>query len=239
MLRVIREVQPKWVVGENVFGLINWDGGLVFDQVQIDLEAEGYEVQAYVLPAVSQDAPHRRDRVWFVAYRTGNRWQWQGPCIEIENREQKPGSVGELARGFEGLCSIRNAPDPDQLNGNLSGLRASETPFIEASGIRKNITADPCIEGHKGSERRGSYGQRNRTEISGSTAKRFEIRSWDNWPTQSPICNGNDGLRSELVGITFPKWRNEGIKAMGNAIVPQVVLQIFKAINEYEKGNTC
>ena len=70
MLRIIREVQPTWVVGENVFGLINWNGGLVFDEVQTDLEAEGYEVQPYVLPAASVNAPHKRDRVWFVAHRT-------------------------------------------------------------------------------------------------------------------------------------------------------------------------
>jgi DNA (cytosine-5)-methyltransferase 1 len=50
MLRVIREVQPKWVVGENVLGLVNWSGGLVFEEVQADLESEGYEIQPYVLP---------------------------------------------------------------------------------------------------------------------------------------------------------------------------------------------
>ena len=76
MLRAIREIQPRWVVGENVFGLVNWSGGLVFHEVQADLEAEGYEVQPFVLPAVSVNAPHRRDRVFFVAYsksaRTGN-----------------------------------------------------------------------------------------------------------------------------------------------------------------------
>ena len=72
MLRIIREVQPTWVVAENVFGLINWNGGLVFDEVQTDLEAEGYEVQPYVLPAASVNAPHERDRVWFVAHRTNS-----------------------------------------------------------------------------------------------------------------------------------------------------------------------
>ncbi len=50
MLRAIREIQPTWIVGENVFGLINWNGGMVFDEVQADLEAQGYEVQPYVLP---------------------------------------------------------------------------------------------------------------------------------------------------------------------------------------------
>jgi hypothetical protein len=53
MLRVIREVRPRWVVGENVLGLVNWNGGLAFHEVQTDLEAEGYEVQPYVLPAAA------------------------------------------------------------------------------------------------------------------------------------------------------------------------------------------
>lgn len=68
MCRAIRECRPTWIVGENVPGLINWSGGLVFEQVCADLESEGYEVQPVVLPASGVNAPHRRDRVWFVAY---------------------------------------------------------------------------------------------------------------------------------------------------------------------------
>ena len=60
-------------------------------------------------------------------------------------------------------------------------------------------------------------------------------RQWENFPTQPPICGGNDGLPTELDGITFSKWRNESIKAYGNAIVPQVALQIFKAIQETDR----
>jgi DNA (cytosine-5)-methyltransferase 1 len=56
---------------------------------------------------------------------------------------------------------------------------------------------------------------------------------FENFPTQPPICGGNDGLPTELDGITFPKWRNESIKAFGNAVVPQVVFEIFKAIEKY------
>jgi DNA (cytosine-5)-methyltransferase 1 len=62
-----------------------------------------------------------------------------------------------------------------------------------------------------------------------------EPGGWQNFPTQSPICSRNDGLSSQLDGITFSKWRNESIKAGGNAIVPQVALQIFKAIEQYEQ----
>jgi DNA (cytosine-5)-methyltransferase 1 len=73
MLRCISEVQPRWVVGENVLGLVNWSGGLVFEEVQSDLEAQGYEIQPYILPAAAKNAPHRRDRVWFVANRNDTR----------------------------------------------------------------------------------------------------------------------------------------------------------------------
>ena len=53
------------------------------------------------------------------------------------------------------------------------------------------------------------------------------------FPTQSPVCSRNDGISSRLVGITFSKHRQESIKAYGNAVVPQLVLQIFKAIEKY------
>ena len=68
MLRAVREIQPRWVVGENVRGLVSWNEGWVFEEVQSDLETEGYEVQPFLLPAASVNAPHKRDRVWFVAY---------------------------------------------------------------------------------------------------------------------------------------------------------------------------
>ena len=71
MLRAIREIQPRWVVGENVLGLVNWSGGLVFHEMQADLEAEGYEVQPFLLPAAAVGAPHRRDRIWFIAHAVG------------------------------------------------------------------------------------------------------------------------------------------------------------------------
>jgi DNA (cytosine-5)-methyltransferase 1 len=70
MLRAIREIEPTFVVGENVRGLVNWSGGMVFEEVQIDLANEGYEVIPFILPACAVGAPHRRDRVWFIAKNT-------------------------------------------------------------------------------------------------------------------------------------------------------------------------
>ena len=64
MLRVIQEIRPAWVVGENVAGII----GMALDQALADLESIGYETRAFVFPACAVDAPHRRDRVAIVAH---------------------------------------------------------------------------------------------------------------------------------------------------------------------------
>ena len=69
MLGAIREIRPRWVVGENVLGIVDWSEGLVFEQVCSDMENEGYEVQPFVLPACGVNAPHRRYRVFIVAHR--------------------------------------------------------------------------------------------------------------------------------------------------------------------------
>ena len=69
MRRVIQEFKPTWVIAENVSGILTIEQGMVFEQVCLDLEGAGYEVQPFIIPAVAVNAPHRRDRVWFVAHR--------------------------------------------------------------------------------------------------------------------------------------------------------------------------
>ena len=90
MLRAIQEIKPKFVIAENVFGITNIDGGMVFEQVCLDLEAEGYEVQPFIIPAAAKNAPHRRDRVWFVAYSSSNRKTQNGCSITDERRTKAP-----------------------------------------------------------------------------------------------------------------------------------------------------
>lgn len=60
---------------------------------------------------------------------------------------------------------------------------------------------------------------------------------WRDFPTQSPVCNRDDGLPFRVADLTisFAKWRNKSIEALGNAWVPQVAFEIFKAINEIQK----
>lgn len=109
MLRAIREICPRWVVGENVLGIVNWDGGLVFEQVHADLEAEGYEVQAFVLPACSVDAPHLRYRTWFVVHRadagTESMREWEDG-IRSDMDASDSSDNGCRTRDGEG-CEIR------------------------------------------------------------------------------------------------------------------------------------
>ena len=172
MLRAIQEIQPTWVVGENVRGLVNWNGGMVFDEVQSDLEAEGYEVQPFLIPACAVNAPHRRNRIFFVAYSSGKR---SFQCL-LDKRRKKE------FRGFERF----------------------------GSEYWKLI----------------NYGHKN-----------YKVLEWEEKGFAPPVYNGDDGIPARLDGITFPKWRNESIKAGGNAIVPQVAYQIFKAIEQYENLN--
>ena len=64
MLRVISELRPAWVVGENVAGIVN----MALDQVLSDLENQGYQTRTFIIPACGVDAPHRRDRCAIVAW---------------------------------------------------------------------------------------------------------------------------------------------------------------------------
>jgi DNA (cytosine-5)-methyltransferase 1 len=240
MLRAIREIQPRWVVGENVLGLVNWSNGLVFHEVQADLEAEGYEVQPYVLPAVSVNAPHRRDRVWFVAYSTrASERANQLSGIRCQNGEiGREGSQtiynAFRSNGIEGITSDTNSNGLNQCNSdnevNTSEGRVNAFGDINKSNGNGDVadTSDIRREDalENGELERGRFGQSH------------QRNAWDSFPTVSPVRSGNDGIPDRLDGITFSKWRNESIKAGGNAIVPQVVLQIFKTIEQYERINT-
>lgn len=193
MLRAIREIKPSWVVGENVYGLVNWSGGLVFHEVQSDLEAQGYEVFPVLLPAAAVNSVHRRDRIWFIAHAD---LYGHGKYKTREKRQQ---------------FRTRRETFSDT-NGNGSERIFTNT---ESSGFSTEMAIGE-LEGNK------------RFKFS------FERNEWHSFPSVSPLCSGDDGLSNRLDSITFPKWRNESIKAGGNAIVPQVVYQIFKTIEQYE-----
>jgi DNA (cytosine-5)-methyltransferase 1 len=257
MLRAIREIQPRWVVGENVLGLVNWNGGLVFNEVQTDLETEGYEVQPYVLPAVSVNAPHRRDRVWFVAYSNNNDKrdnirQFYGQSTRFSEKEtatntnsnglNQCNSNNEI-NSSQGRVNALGHTNKSNGNGDVAdtnsrGLEGS----VEVGWNSEYAIGQDGITAQKGDASDTTHLRREDALENGELERErfrqsYQRNAWDSFPSVSPICDGNDGIPDRLDSITFPKWRNESIKAGGNAVVPQVVYQIFKAIEQYENLN--
>jgi len=90
MLRLIKEIKPEFVIGENVQGIINLQNGMVLRQVQDELESEGFEVQCFLIPASGIGAWHQRYRVWIVAHSQHNGLlAAESRCNEEKNRVEK------------------------------------------------------------------------------------------------------------------------------------------------------
>jgi DNA (cytosine-5)-methyltransferase 1 len=248
MLRVIREVRPKYVVGENVRGLLSWSDGLVLEEVYADLEGEGYEVQPFVLPAVSINAPHRRDRVYIIATDTkhtrleGQHRKWEGRSEYRNNEGLFFGTENKFITAdtkFNGLEHAINGRSEDQENGaqEKGGQVMSSELYesAEAASIRQ-LTTD--TDSHR--LERSISPNFNKQKCSSKEHDEKHIPTYEyglqfkNFPTQSPICGGDDGFPTKLDGITISRWRKESVMAYGNAIVPQLVYRIFDTINKIE-----
>lgn len=189
--RAIREIQPTWVVGENVPGLLNWSGGLVFEQVQADLENEGYEVWPVTLPACSVNAPHRRDRVWFVAY----------------NKNFKRGRDNCRCRG---LCEEQFTPDPSsdrrQRAGEEPAIEKGLQPRPEPAGELAGRSEGLCDNGNASNpDGQRQPGEEYRQEKSRRITKEGIPNNWQNFPTQRPIRVRDDGVSNKLLIFVVKK----------------------------------
>lgn len=230
MLRAIREIHPAWVVGENVAGIlsmvqpcseievgsraslfdtpdteISLEQEYVVETVCRDIECAGYSVQPFVIPACAVGAPHRRDRVWFVAHRAD-------AGAETMRKERQDGVLSGGITPHAGSHRQRQWAN-------------KQKPVSE-----RQRTTDFSIS--------SSAGFAPDTASEQSQRRKFFDR-WQDFPTQSPVCGRNDGLPFDVERLTvsFSKWRQGAIKGYGNAIVPQVVYEIFKAIEEFELIN--
>ena len=138
MLRVIREIEPRWVLAENVLGLLSLDGGVVFETVLSDLESAGYATLPVVCPAAGAGAPHQRQRVFIVAHGTGSRLegqQWarhEGRGVGLANGGwwlTEP-DVGRVAAGVphrvDRLRALGNAVVPQQVYPILQAIAEVE-----------------------------------------------------------------------------------------------------------------
>lgn len=132
--------------------------------------------------------------------------------------------------------------NPPQRDNGLHGLQrfTSNAKCSRGSEIHNQIQSkQPDGSGFVGvgGERDASHPARERQQRAMPRYSILPAEQFSNFPTQSPVCSRDDGLSLGLSGITFPRWRTESIKALGNSMVPQVVYELFKAI-EHEQNTT-
>lgn len=220
MLRVIRETRPTWVLGENVAGIIN----MALDQVCSDLENEGYEVQPFVIPACAVNAPHRRDRVWIVGRRQGD--------------AEDAFSIRSGGRGEDGRQVLESGSPEVQAEGSDSETRVG-TPASYAERVSSpgrggtGELAGEEGETESGKEKRERL--RNPVDDGGANVPDWN-RDWREVAASTCHDRVDDGLPKRLAvlpdgtRISEARWRKEALKAYGNSIVPQVAVEIMKAI---------
>ena len=122
MLRVIKEVQPRWIIGENVQNLINISDGQILQGIHNDLESQGFEVQTFNITASSQGAWHKRSRVWIVAANT--------KCLGLSKRSKK----SEKFKGEETSNKYINSNQGSQLRATSNQVELPNTKSIRPQG---------------------------------------------------------------------------------------------------------
>jgi len=209
MFRVIREFAPLWVIAENVRGLATWNDGMVFEQVCADLESEGYEVQSFIVPAVAVNAPHRRDRIWFIAFNP----EHAGQHGSQDGQSGTSGSDGDKAGAYQDEQSTRS----DSPRNNAPNARPQRR-FEGAEGVQSSRQEPERTDNGIG----GCFPDWN--------------RDWREVAFATCHDRVDDGLSKRVVRlpdgstISRSKWRQQALKAYGNAIVPAVAVEIMKAI---------
>lgn len=257
MLRAIRQIHPTWVVGENVAGIKTMvescqvtkmgrtddlfeenyiyreESRFILEKICQELEAAGYSVQPLAIPACSVGAPHRRERVWIVAHRTDARTE----TLQQERKDRVHANRS---------TSYANSPRQGRRKNKQKSLAQCCRTSYFGSCCKTRTLADSLrhrsYKVHKDlqpkfSDGKKSYGIGNQWNDTFSIFQKEGF--WKDFPTQSPVCRGNDGIPFDVdrLTISFPKWRAESIKAYGNAWVPQVAYKIFRAIEAEEENN--
>jgi DNA (cytosine-5)-methyltransferase 1 len=229
MFRCIEEIHPRWIVAENVRGIINWGRGILFNQVCANMESEGYTVSSYLLPACGVNAPHRRERIFIIAHADGDGHERKNVTGQIGSKEVESKSQQKKRQRIWNDTWGNDAKElvTDSESSGLQGKNGTCLP-------KSNKSSEYITYNAKSIGMEGSGTDRQQIASTQCTEKIFGCNyatvDWSKFPTQSPFCGRDDGISERLHGITFPKWRNESLKALGNAVVPQLIYEIFKVI---------
>jgi DNA (cytosine-5)-methyltransferase 1 len=260
IIRILQVSKPKWIIAENVVGLISIQDGLLIEKCLSDLEAESYEVQPIIIPACAKNAPHRRDRVWIIGQLTtntndtGNRTSRSYVDQEQQAIEQgwKEQSLFEPSRHDEAVANTDN----EGLQGHGKhrqverehGQRQStekniphgkEKVLANTSGIgqsRSRKSVEPISsEENKTRKTSGSDDGSQRGKHDGN----FEQRMGDMVDGISRgLLRHFDREPEHIPRVTKgEKDRAKKLKALGNSIVPQVAAEILLAIRISEESD--
>ena len=259
-LRIIQETRPDWVLGENVTGIISLALDEVLADLENEGYACQTLIipDAGVGAPHKRDRvwiiANRRTKTMRESQECVNKHRFT-----TNTRLQRPSGSKQQTAGIE-QCSEGLAPDTDIRIGSQHGLCSGRemfegaikeggiNPDTKCKGLQKSEQSEqpePVLDAERKDSQYATDTQSSRMERSRANRKQepqSQIRAglsgcnstrngWSDWPTQSPLCSRNDELSSRLDGITFPKWRNESIKAYGNSIVPQIPYIIFSYIN--------
>ena len=226
MLRVISELRPSWVFGENVPGIIN----MALDTVLSDLESQGYEVQAFLIPACGVDAPHRRERCFIVGYSKHN-GQFAEQKLRSheasshERRQEEPNAPWQFEgadrpANVSGIHRGENGSKQDVANTN-SGFSNTEDHEIQARRITISDGGDDVSNANDARFQIAGHEPRIK-EI--STENRTQLRNW--WTAEPNVGRVANGVRNRV----------DRLKCLGNAVVPQQVYPILQAIADIERS---
>ena len=227
-LRLIRARRPAVVMGEQVAAAVgkNW-----LDGVSADLEAEDYACRAVVVPACAVDAPHRRDRLWFVAHassprlaqREGDRRVLPGVGVESEGEDV---TYADRSRHV-GHANVTGASEERQQRGRQLGGAG-----VDRGACPGGSMADALRQGSHASALAGVHrGEEGARAWDGSPAGLRAARSpWDGagWLTghDGKVRRFEPSIRLLAHGVPA---RVGKLRAGGNAIVPQVAAEVIGA----------
>jgi DNA (cytosine-5)-methyltransferase 1 len=248
MFRLIREIKPKFVIGENVKNIINIQDGVVFETVCTDLESEGYEVQSFNIPAAGVGAPHRRERVWIVAYAERNGQlaskEREGIKETISKKQKGSNHSFDTERASYISTTKTNVANTDSNGEKWHKSEDGQGSRIEQNG-KDDVSNTESIESHVGEHGKHQEERSRQGEIRGENShdantyskrlERFraehELRNsekekqtsgnswWSVEPNVGRVANGVPG-------------RVHRLKGLGNAIVPQIAKEIGLAIKK-------
>jgi DNA (cytosine-5)-methyltransferase 1 len=239
MLRVIRELAPRWVIGENVPGILRIAG----DTICQDLELEGYDVGIFNYEAAAVGAPHRRERVFFVGRvmeNAANVGREQPGVLP-----QQPGRTESVSAGESGADWPRAEMSTDEANTDNAGLQGRKR------GLLQECTSELPV-GPGGTYLADTHSTMRKFAVEHkNTAGRTGLADGDQRAAQSRLGMLADGIPSGVAGnLTFPpepdvprvatgvKDRVDKLKALGNAVVWYQAYPIFAAIAETERTDT-